>query len=418
PRAVRGGARRGAHRRRAAPAGRASRGRLVASVSLPAALLPVWAAALGAAPGHVRAVKVEAGPVIDGHLDDPAWHQAEPFGGFLQQIPFDGSPASEETTVRVVYDAEAVYFGISCQQRHTPMFGHLVRRDTDSESDGVFIYLDTRDQGRDAFWIAVNVAGSQADGTIHDQNIFSTEWDENWEVATSQGDQAWTAEFRLPFRALRFASDRPVQSWGIQVVRYIAARQEVDQLFHVPRDNVNWVANYGRLDGIEKVSGGTSIELRPYASMRLEHDDPGALGSGSGYRARPSAGLDLRLHLSDSLTLDGAILPDFTQVEAEPLVLNLTNFETFLPEKRALFVEGADIFATPMEDPLLFASTGVFPNRIFYSRRVGSAPPPPALRQDAMSSEVLVDSPSPSNIYAAAKLIQSAAQGWSVGALS
>jgi hypothetical protein len=383
---------------------------------LPALLLALLAAGV-VTPPHLRAVPAINPPVIDGHLDDPAWQTAVPSDTFTQYAPTDGASPSERTIVRILYDDEALYVGVLCEQTSTPIIGHLVRRDADSESDGVGIFLDSRGEGKDAFWMSVNVAGTQADGTVHDQNVLSTEWDENWEVATSSESRSWSAEFRIPFRALRFPP-RPVQSWGLQVIRYIAARQEVEQWAHVPRDNVNWVANYGRLDDLRGVQRSNLVELRPYVGVRLLRRDAGGDTLGRGYTWLPSAGIDLRLHLRESLTLDAAIAPDFTQVEADQIILNLSNYETFLPEKRALFLEGADLFATPLQDPLLFGSSDVFPNRTFYSRRVGSAPVPPTMRQDATTSEQLLEPPSPSTIYAAAKLIGTVGNGWSIGALS
>src|SRR5262249_44579467 len=126
----------------------------------------------------------------------------------------------------------------------------------------------------------------------------------------------------------------------------------------------------------------------------------------SGYDATASGGLDLKWHVGQDLTLDAALLPDFAQVEADQVILNLTNYETFLPEKRPLFLEGAEAFS--------------FPIQVFYSRRVGAAPLPPSLPVDRSDNPLrqLVDVPTAAPIYGAAKLVGRLSPSWTIGALS
>ncbi|MDB4980883.1 MAG: hypothetical protein JWM82_1635, partial [Myxococcales bacterium] len=123
--------------------------------------------------------------------------------------------------------------------------------------------------------------------------------------------------------------------------------------------------------------------------------------SASGFGFSASAGLDLKWHVAQDLTLDAAALPDFAQVEADQLILNLSNFETFLPEKRPLFLEGTEVFA--------------FPLQVFYSRRIGNAPTTPTLNDDNLK---LVNVPSPAQIYGAGKLVGHLGPHWTIGALS
>jgi hypothetical protein len=173
---------------------------------------------------HLAATRTEAPPIIDGNLDDAAWKAAVPSSAFTQQTPFDGFGPSERTTIRVLYDDQALYFGFDCQQLHSPIMGRLTRRDHDSESDWVWIQIDSRRDGKNAVMFAVNVVGVIADGTIHDQTVASFDWDENWEARTARRADGWSVEIRIPLRILRFDSGLPVQSWGMQAVRYIADR--------------------------------------------------------------------------------------------------------------------------------------------------------------------------------------------------
>src|SRR6185312_12042393 len=278
-------------------------------MSLGAALF-VLAVSAPAAP-HLTASRTTHPPKIDGSLDEEAWRSASPSDRFTQYVPVDGARPSDRTELRVMYDDEAIYVGIRCEQRSSPILGHLTRRDADSESDAVSVLFDARGEGKDAFWMSVNVAGVLSDGTVHNQNVMSSEWDENWEAAVDVRATSWSAEFKIPLLALRFRATAPVQSWGMQVLRYIAERREVEQWAHVPRNNVNWVANYGRLDGLRDIRHRQAIELRPFGTLRTARQELAGNIIARGYDTQPSVGLDLRLHLTESLTLDGTIAPDF-----------------------------------------------------------------------------------------------------------
>src|SRR5262249_45250197 len=161
-------------------------------------------------------------------------------------------------------------------------------------------------------------------------------------------------EIRIPLRVLRFDAGLPVQSWGFQATRFIAQRQEWDLWSYYPRDVATPVPYYGRLDDLRDLNGGGPLELRPFVLRFGRRRQTVTEMLASGYDGGGSAGLDLKLHLGPDLTLDGAVNPDFAQVEADQVILNLTNYETFLPEKRPLFLEGAEAFS--------------FPIQVFYSR--------------------------------------------------
>jgi hypothetical protein len=136
---------------------------------------------------------------------------------------------------------------------------------------------------------------------------------------------------------------------------------------------------------------------------RFRRRDSATTQLASGTDLSASAGLDLKWHPTQSLTLDATFNPDFAQVEADQLVLNLTKFETYYPEKRPFFLEGIDMFATPRQ--------------LLYTRRIGRAAPQPALRTSAPFGEQLVDIPTPATIYGASKITGQLSDGWSIGTL-
>jgi len=349
---------------------------------------------------HLAAVHTAKPPLIDGRLDDAVWQIAPPTDAFTQQSPFDGSKPSERTQLRVLYDDDAIYVAFDCDQVNTPIVEKLTRRDRDSESEWVWILIDSRNEGKSAYMFAVNVSGTIADGQIIDQNTYSWEWDENWEGKAVHRPGGWSAEIRLPIRVLRFDGAAPVQSWGFQAARFIADRQETDLWAYFPRDVATPIAYLGRLDDMRGLRGGGALELVPFGVGSARRQD--AIENvmlGSGFKLVGSAGLNLKWHLANDVTLDATFNPDFAQVEADQVILNLTNIETFLPEKRPFFLEGIDAFS--------------FPLQVFYSRRIGAAPSPPTA-----TGQLLADVPSPATIYGAGKVVGRLGPSWTLGALS
>lgn len=349
-------------------------------------ILPAILTLAAASAPHLTAMRVPAPPVLDGHLDDEAWRHAPASSAFTQKRPEGGKPPKEPTSVRVVYDADAIYVGIDCVQRASEIIGRLTRRDRDVEADAVSVALDTRSDGKSAFEFSVNAAGVLTDALRFNDTDYSQDWDENWEASVARTPSGWSAEIRIPLRALRFSA-RPSQSWGIQVRRYTSETQELDELAYIPRSDAGEVSRYGRLDGLVGLRSKEPIELHPFVAFALRNHDPEGTTLARGLEPFSSAGLDLKWHVSQELTLDATFLPDFGQVEADQVVLNLTTFELYYPEKRPFFLEGVETFSTPLP--------------LFYTRRIGRAPAEPALR----SGEQLVREPVPSTIFGASKLV-------------
>ena len=380
-------------------------GGVAAAEIAPAALTGI---AVRGVPHELAAVRVTAKPNLDGRLDDAVWAQSRGVSAFTQQAPNGGAPPSEATTLRVLYDDDALYLGFDCSQTHTPVVGRLTRRDQDSESDWVWFNVDSRRDGRTAAFFAVNVAGVMADGTSRDTPngvTTSWEWDENWEAWTARTPGGWSAEIRIPLRILRFSSGLPVQSWGFSAQRVIAARLETDVWPFVPREAANPMEYFGRLSDLRDVKPREPLELRPFVLGQVRRLGADPSMTVSGFDEGASAGLDAKLHLGQSVTLDAAVRPDFAQVEADELTYNFINrYEIFYPEKRPLFLEGAEQFVTPLQ--------------LFYSRRIGASPATPALQTNLGQMEQLVSVPAAATIYGAAKLIGRLGDKWTVGTFS
>ena len=363
-----------------------------------------------ALPPHVSAVHVDKPPVVDGRLDDDAWRAAPSTSAFTQKAPVEGAAPTERTTVRIVYDDDAIYLAVDCEQVGAPIVQRLTRRDREVESDWVSVALDTRRDGKSAFVFEVNAGGALLDGVRYNDTDFSQDWDENWEARVAIHERAWSAEYRIPFRILRYGT-LPEQSWGLEIRRYISTKQETDEWALVPRSAGGEVSHYGKLDGLVGLAARTPFELRPFVLGRVRRQDTTSLtvptlenGSFTSTLPgvvdfTPSVGLDIKWHPTQDLTLDAAINPDFAQVESDQIVLNLTNVETYYPEKRPFFLEGTDVFAMP--------------GRFLYTRRIGRVPAIPTLRP----GEQLLDVPQPTAIWGASKLTGRIAGGLTAGTL-
>jgi hypothetical protein len=354
---------------------------------------------VGSAPApRVEAVRTTQRPVLDGRLDDPAWQAAPPVSGFTQKFPNEAAPPSEPTTFRVLYDDDAIYVGIDCDQTLTPLNAVLTRRDREVESDRVYVHIGSRHEDASAYQFAVNAAGVLSDALQFDDNKLAPEWDENWEAQVAPHVRGWSAEFRIPLRVLRFDAAR-IDEWAFNVRRVISHRQETDEWAYIPRTEARVVSRYGRLGGLSSLQPGRPFELRPFVLAEVSHFQPGTAPV-AGYRPQLSLGVDGKWHLSADLTVEGTVLPDFGQVEADQVILNLTNMETFFPEKRPFFLEGSDLFTTPL--------------RIVHTRRIGRMPSLPVVPAAETQASLLEPSP----IYGAAKMTGRLGRSVDVGVIS
>ena len=349
---------------------------------------------------HITATRTPQAPVIDGRLDDPVWATAAPSDMFVQHFPDEGAPPSERTVVRVLYDDKNIYIGVDAEQLNAPIVRRLARRDSPIPSDGVWMDIDSRRTGVGAFHFGVNAAGMLSDGIHFDDTNYTGDWDAVWEAKVADTGRGYSVEFRIPLSVLRFSA-LPVQDWGFQVRRFIDARQETDDWAFYPRSAASFIPLFGRLEGLRDLAPRRSLELQPFVLGRVGYRAADADTTLThGWSAGGKAGLDAKAHVSSELTLDLALNPDFGQVEADTVVLNLSTYETFFPEKRPFFLEGIDTFATPR--PLI------------YTRRIGQQPATPTLTQQ----ERLVARPEPTPLYGAAKLVGTIGARTTVGLMS
>lgn len=354
----------------------------------------MWSAGASAAiegPGRsqfIQAVRTSGPVVADGRLE-AAWAQAPVFDAFVQRFPGAGQTPSERTELRVLYDDHNVYFAVTCRDSEPALINrNLGRRDSDLFTDKVEVLLDTTHDHRRAYSFSVSAGGVQSDGLYFDDMRYTSEWDGIWDGAAELTEDGWVAELVVPLSLLRFP-ESAVQTWGFSVRRQIARKNEELESVDNPRTSGAVVSRLGHLTGLERLRPRQSLELVPYLAARSVARPQYSDATRPWPRlVDPSLdlGLDLRAALTSDLALTATLNPDFSQVDADRLLLNLTNFEVQFPEKRPFFNEGLE----------LFQPVGGGNHALFYSRRIGLSTP----------------------IFGAAKLTGTVAEGVGVGVLN
>lgn len=344
---------------------------LIAAFQAPVATQPPAPAPSGGAT-HARAVRAAQPPAIDGRDDDPVWATVREETAFRQFSPkVDGDPAFR-TGFRVAYDARNLYVFVRMYDPHPDSIMHaLSRRDVRGPSDQVKVVIDSYDDKRSGFQMAVNPDGVKRDYSIANDTDEDDSWNGIWDVATTVDAQGWTAEYRIPLTQLRYAKASS-HTFGFGIWRDIERLNERDSWpTYLPTRN-SFAGQLGRLEGLDGIASGMHVEMTPYV-VEKNQQRPGSGGSTPFSRQQVTQlGGDIKVGLTPNLTLDATVNPDFGQVEADPGVLNLTAFENFFAERRPFFVEGTGLYQFRLNCYIVVdCSTN---EGLFYSRRIGRSP--------------------------------------------
>ena len=345
-------------------------------------------------------------PVIDGILDDKVWQAGSWEGGFTQYEPYNGTQPSQKTEFKILFDKDNFYVAIRLYDSSPDsIVSRLSRRDDDSEGDCVEIVVDSYHDLRTAFAFGLTVAGVKFDRifltTNNDGQNIDTSWDANWWGKTSINKEGWTAEMKIPFSQVRFEK-KSDNIWGLQVSRFLYRKTEESEWQHIPKTASGLVQHYGEMSGIEQINPKKVFDITPYGVAKAEtfQVDKNNPFLSSGKNSSLNAGLDAKIGVTNNLTLDLTVNPDFGQVEADPSEVNLTAFETSYSEKRQFFIEGNNITRFNIRN-----------GNLLYSRRIGKRP----TGTPALQNGWYADIPTSTKILGAAKLTGKTDNGLSVG---
>ena len=278
----------------------------------------------------------------------------------------------------------------------------------------VAIIFDSFHDLRTGFFFGVTAGGVKSDQMMtNDGENQDMSWDPNWWVGTSINSEGWIAEMKIPFSQLRFKKNSG-DVWGLDVVRTIYRKDETCLWQHIPQDAPGVIHMFGEMSGLEQVKPRKIFDVTPYGVAQVEKFSPEEGNPFvTGKSSRLNAGLDAKIGVTNNLTMDLTINPDFGQVEADPSEVNLTAYETFFKEKRPFFIEGNNIinFGLGIGD----GSEGN--DNLFYSRRIGRSPQGSSYNYYGKndSLEGFSDSPNRTSILGAAKLTGKTQNGLSIG---
>lgn len=350
---------------------------------------------------------------IDGKLDETAWRQAEPVSGFYQFRPLPGEPSNELTEVRVLYDDRNLYIGMRMYADSDDITARLGRKDDEGlKTDWAIVMIDADLDRRNAFRFYLNPMGGRKDGLVIRDNQFDPNWSGVWEGASHIDDEGWTAEFRIPFSQLNISASEVEETlMGINFGRENVNRNELSYWIEAHPGRPRLVSLFGSLQGVQFSDPPTGLEVVPYLSAQTE-----TFSDGSSADFSAQGGADLRYGLGNGFTLAAAINPDFGQVEVDPAVVNLTEFEVFFPEKRPFFLEGNTAFQfgrTPNVVRVLHGVRLQGQEGPLYTRRIGR--PPVGTGPDDTDDSVI---PGSTRIIGASKIVGRTQSGYSVGVLN
>jgi hypothetical protein len=296
-----------------------------------------------AAPPVLQAVEVEAGPKLDGVLDDQVWEKAVPFSEFTMVEPIPDGRPTEKTVLRIIYDRDDLYLGIHCYDSEparisAQTMAHDAFEDEGSGDDLIRVLLDPFQDKRNAYIFFVNPRAARSEGLAYGEG-FSLNWDGIWDARARILKDGWSVEIKIPFKTISF--NPRLSTWGLNVERYIPRKLETIRLSGTTLDSFFYNAmEAAALEGIAGVRQGKGITFRPYGLASTTADYELGLAA----ERKVDGGFDIYKNFTPNLVGAFSYNTDFAETEVDERQINLTRFPLFFPEKRTFFLEGSEIF--------------------------------------------------------------------------
>ena len=327
---------------------------------------------------EIGAQRVTQPPIIDGVLDEDVWMLAPSISEFVQQEPSVGSPATEKTQVKLLYDDDALYLGVRAFDSDVDgVVSSEMRRDSDRilDEDYFALILDTFKDSRSGYMFVVSPLGAKLEQQVFEEgeggrpgwpspNI-NRNWDGVWEAGTRITEEGWTAEIAIPMVTIRFPEVNQ-QIWGANFKRNIRRKNEQVYWSAIPQAyDLTRVSLAGNIVGMEDLSRGMDLRVKPFLVAGGSRKQTVAQTKNASHG---DVGLDLKYGVTAGLNLDITVNTDFAQAEVDDERINLTRFPLFFPEKREFFLENAGQFNIGAVS--IVGRTA----DLFFSRRIGLTP--------------------------------------------
>jgi Domain of unknown function (DUF5916) len=308
--------------------------------------------------------KATSAIAVDGILDERAWKDAFVATNFFLNFPVDTALAPFQTEARVTFNDQFLYVSFICHDDSKPYIVQSLKRDFDFENnDNVTLQLGPYNDQQNGFFFTVTPYGVQLEGTVSgggtSDNGFNQDWDNKWYSKSTRHPDKWIAEIAIPFKSIRYKNS---SEWNINFLRWDRKHNMASTWTAVPiQYSAGAFAFSGQLvweDPAPKPS--VNISLIPYLAGSLSRDNE-VLDPKN--ESDLQVGMDAKISITPSMNLDLTVNPDFSQVDVDQQVVNLTRFEFQFPERRQFFLENSD----------LFENAGFPMTRLFFSRRIGIA---------------------------------------------
>ena len=344
-------------------------------------------------------------PVIDGDISEKAWNVVEWSSDFTQKQPDEGKPPKYQTKFKVIYDAKYLYIAIRAFDDEPELIQQRLTRRDGFAGDRVNVIIDSYHDKRTAFVFTTTAAGVKGEEiATGNGNNWDESWNPIWYTNAKVDDKGWTAEMKIPFSQLRFGKAKE-QVWGFNVNRTLFRLQERSLWQRIPNNQAGFISEAGELHGLKDLVSQKQLEVQPFVVFQYDNypsEQGNPFRDGSDFKL--NGGLDAKIGITNDLTLDLTINPDFGQVEADPGAIALDGFQVFFREQRPFFVENKNIF------DFKFANGQ---DNLFYSRRIGRNPH----RRANLANGEFAEEPINSTILGAAKFSGKTKNGWSIGVL-
>ncbi|MEE2931173.1 MAG: DUF5916 domain-containing protein [Bacteroidota bacterium] len=282
--------------------------------------------------------RIYSTPKIDGQLNDDIWQKINTAKGFSQISPNNGTSErdNQKTEVKICYDDQNIYFGVMMYDNSPDsILKELSKRDEENKNFDKFgVWINPFNNGQIEYNFTITAAGVQIDRKFSSSEVDSR-WNAVWESAVQINKKGWVAEFSIPFSQLRFPNNN--QEWALNMMRTIRRYREDYSWNPIDISYEDFALQAGLIRGINNIKSPIRLSLMPYASTYINYYD-----NKSSYPY--NYGIDLRYGINESFTLDMTLIPDFGQVSADAMVLNLAPSEIKYEEKRQFFNEGTELF--------------------------------------------------------------------------
>lgn len=296
--------------------------------------------------------KISTKITLDGILDEPEWLDSKIYNIGYEFQPSNNSKAAQETFVRLLFDDEFIYFSFDCRDTDmSKLRSNVSDRDRIFSDDFVGLILDTYGDSQFGYEVFVNPHGIQGD-ILREGNREDDSYDMVWYSAAKISDSGWIVEMAIPFQSIRYDNNK-IDSWKVMFLRnYPRDHRYILSSTMINRDNPCFTCHSGLIVGLEKIELKINYEILPYltASQSSELDDydnpaPGLVAG----KLKGRIGSSFKVKPSPSVTLEGVVSPDFSQVESDAQQISVNStFALFYQEKRPFFFEGSEIYRMPI----------------------------------------------------------------------